>query len=307
MTTTSTTYVGIDVSKLHLDCSIAHQSHRLPNSPAGFRRLDSLLSPGCHVVLEATGGYQRKLVNHLQEHDTIVSVVNPRQVRDFARAQGRLAKTDVIDARLLCDYGRAIEPQPTPKADPARVALSELTASRDHLLAVRTELINHAEHLQLALTKSAFKASLALIERKIKALEAAIQKQIHADPLLRKKHSTLIAHDGIGDITAATLLAQLPELGNASRGQIAALAGLAPFNHDSGAWRGQRHIHGGRPRVRRALYMASLSAIRKGPLKAFYRRLRANGKAPKVALVAAARKLLIILNSSLKSLSSSPA
>jgi len=301
MSNSSQIQVGIDVSKPIIDCSILSQSHSLPNSPAGFRRLCALLPPNAHVVLEATGGYERKLVTHLQASSIPVSVVNPRQVRDFARAKGRLAKTDAIDARVLADYGKAMQPKPTAQADPTRQALNELVALRDQLVAIRTQLLNHNEHLKLSVARSALKASLSTLQRKIKALEAAIQKQIHSDPVISSHYSALTAHHGIGQLTAATLLAQLPELGAASRGQIAALAGLAPFNRDSGSLRGQRHIHGGRSRVRRALYMASLCAIRKGPLKPFYLRLRSNGKPPKVALVATARKLLILLNTSLKS------
>ncbi|MGB8356174.1 MAG: IS110 family transposase [Chthoniobacteraceae bacterium] len=307
MSNSSPIQVGIDVSKPIIDCSILNQSHSLPNSPAGFRKLCSLLPADSHVVLEATGGYERKLVRHLQHCAIPVSVVNPRQVRDFARAKGRLAKTDSIDARVLADYGNAMQPKPTAAAHPARQALAELGALRDQLVAIRTQLLNHGEHLELAFAKSALKASLAVIGRKIKALENAMQKQISIDPAIQAQYSTLRAHFGVGERVASTLLAQLPELGNASRRQIAALAGLAPFNRDSGSSRGQRHIHGGRSRVRRALYMASVTAIRQGSLRAFYLRLRSNGKPVKVALVATARKLLIQLNSSLKSLPPIPA
>ena len=231
----------------------------------------------------------------------------PRQVRDFARAKGRLAKTDAIDARVLADYGAAMAPKPASKADPARTALCELSTLREQLVAIRTQLINHNEHLTSSVTRRAVKASLASIERQIQTLELAAATLIKEDALLQSQCVALTAHRGVGNLTAVTLLAHLPELGSASRAQIASLAGLAPFNRDSGSWRGQRHIHGGRHRVRKALYMASLSAIRKGPLKVFYQRLRSNGKPPKLALIATARKLLILLNSSLKSLHFSPA
>jgi len=300
MLNSSPIQVGIDVSKPILDCFILNKTHPLPNSPAGFRRLCRLLPAGSRVVLEATGGYERALVAHLQAAGIAVSVVNPRQVRDFARAQGRLAKTDAIDARVLADYGAAMAPKPTAKPDPTRRALSELCSLREQLVAIRTQLTNHGEHLQDRVTKRAVAASLATIERQIKALEADVAKKIKSDPFILSQFNTLTAHYGIGIITAATLLAQLPQLGSASRGQIAALAGLAPFNHDSGSLRGQRHIRGGRPKVRKALYLASITVIRNGPLKAFYQRLRSNGKPPKVALIATARKLLILLNSSLK-------
>jgi transposase len=302
MLNSSPVQVGIDVSKPLIDCFIINKTFSLPNSPAGFRRLCRLLPPHSHVVLEATGGYERALVAHLQAAGIAVCVVNPRQVRDFARAQGRLAKTDSLDARVLADFGAAMAPKPTAKPDPSRRALSELCSLREQLVAIRTQLINHREHLQDSVTKRAVRASLAPIERQIKALEVAIANKIQNDPFIQSQFLTLSAHYGIGKLTAATLLAHLPELGSASRGQIAALAGLAPFNHDSGSLRGQRHIRGGRHKVRKALYLASLTVIRNGSLKAFYLRLRSNGKPPKVALIATARKLLILLNSSLKSL-----
>jgi len=301
MSNSSSIQVGIDVSKPTLDCFFANQFHCLPNSTAGLRKLCSLLPASSHVILEATGGYERKLVRHLQEHCIPLSIVNPLRVRNFAKAKGRLAKTDRIDARVLADYGLAMNPRPTPAAHPTRQSLAQLAALREQFIAIHTQLLNHSEHLELPIAKGVLKATLATLQRKIKALEAASQKLIHADPLILCQYSTLTAHHGIGEFTATTLLAQLPELGSASRGQIAALAGLAPFNRDSGSMRGHRHIHGGRSNVRRALYMASLSAIRCGPLKSFYKRLRSNGKPPKVALIASARKLLILLNSSLKS------
>lgn len=296
--------VGIDVSKPLIDCFILNKTHSLPNSTAGFRRLCRLLPADTRVVLEATGGYERALVAHLQATGIPVSVVNPRRVRDFARAQGRLAKTDSIDARVLADYGSAMAPKLTPKPDPTRRVLAELCALRELLVSLRTQLTNHGEHLQDPVTKRAMKASLASIEKQIKALEVGLARTIEDDPFIRTQFNALTAHYGIGPVTAATLLAQLPELGSASRGQIAALAGLAPFNHDSGSLRAQRHIRGGRTRVRRALYLASITAIRNGALKSFYRRLRDCGKPPKVALIASARKLLILLNSSLKFLPS---
>ena len=307
MSNSSPIQVGIDVSKPIIDCSILNHSHSLPNSLAGFRRLCSLLPANSHVVLEATGGYERKLVRHLQRCDIPVSVVNPRQVRDFARAKGRLAKTDSIDARVLADYGNAMRPKPTPAVRPVRQALTELGALRDQLVAIRTQLLNHSEHLELAIARSAAKASVDVIGRKIKALENAIQKQIHSDPVIEAQYTALTSHHGIGQHTAATLIAHLPELGSASRREIAALAGLAPFNRDSGSSRGQRHIHGGRSRVRRALYMASITVISSGTLKAFYQRMRSKGKPFKVALIATARKLLIQLNTSLKSSPLTPA
>jgi transposase len=302
MSNSSSFQVGIDVSKPILDCFINGRFHRLPNTPAGFKLLLSLLAKEAHVVLEATGGYERALVAFLHQHRVTLSVVNPRQARDFARSKNRLAKTDAIDACMLAEYGRAMQPKPTPRCDPARRALCELNALREQLCAIKTQLSNHGEHLEGSLARRTLKDCVALIERKIKALEAAAQKQLRAEPVLLAQYNTLTAHHGVGSITASILIASLPELGHASRREIAALAGLAPFNRDSGSFRGQRHIHGGRSRVRKALYMAALSAIRKDHFKIFYQRLRSNGKPPKLALIATARKLLTLLNSSLKNL-----
>jgi transposase len=184
---------------------------------------------------------------------------------------------------------------------PGRV-LSELCALRELLVATRTQFTNHREHLEDPAAKRSVKTFLLSIQKQINALEVELTKKIKNNPFIQTQFNALTAHHGIGPITAATLLAQLPELGSVSRGQIAALAGLAPFNHDSGSMRGQRHIRGGRTKVRRALYLASITVIRNGSLKAFYRRLRESGKPPKVALIATARKLLILLNSSLKPL-----
>lgn len=303
----SKVHVGVDVSKLTLDCFIAQRSVQLPNSPKGFARLCSMLPANAHVVLEATASYHRALCLHLHGKAVALSIVNPRRVREFAKARGCLAKTDLLDSRILTFFGDAFQPEPSAAPSPARSALAELNASREQLVAVRTQLLNHCAHLSVASCQRALKASLASIDRQIGRLEQAISEQIQDDSLLAAQHGSLISHHGVGPVCASTLLAYMPELGHVSRRQIASLAGLAPFNRDSGSSHGLRHIHGGRPRVRRALYMASLSAIRSNsPLKTFYLRLRAKGKPPKVALIAAARKLIILLNSSLKSSSPIP-
>ena len=296
----SKVYVGIDVSKLNLDCFIADRCIRLPNGPKGFERLHSLLPPNAHVVLEPTASYHRKLLHDLHRHAVVLSEVNPRQVRDFARATGRLAKTDAIDARMLSLFGSIMQPQPSAAPQPERCALAALNSSRDQLVAMRTQLLNHIGHLDLPLALKSCNAALRAIERQIEKLEHAIADHIKAEPALAAPYSILTSHHGVGAVCASTLLAALPQLGLTSRQKIASLAGLAPFNRDSGSSRGQRHIQGGRARVRRVLYLAALSAIRRGHLKAFYLRLRSAGKPPKVALIATARKLLIILNSSLK-------
>jgi transposase len=303
-------YAGVDVSKLALDCFINNQHIRLSNDPKGFASLRALLPANAHVVFEATASYHRKLLLDLHGHSIPLSVVNPRRIREFARARGRLAKTDAIDARMLSLFGVAMEPEPTPAPEPARSALAALNASREQLVAIRTQLVNHIGHLDLPAALKPCKASLLAIERQIKNLESAIAAFIKADKVLSTQYSLLTAHRGVGPVCASTLLASLPQLGLISRQKIASLAGLAPFNRDSGACRGLRRIQGGRSRVRRALYMAVLSSIRSeadGPIKLFYQRLRFSGKPAKLAIIAAARKLLVFLNSSLKNLHLNPA
>ena len=306
----NTDYAGVDVSKLALDCFINNQYTRLPNDAGGFARLRALLPANAHVVFEATASYHRKLMLDLHGHSIPLSVVNPRRIREFARARGRLAKTDAIDARMLSLFGSAMTPEPAQAPEPARSALAALNASREQLVAIRTQLINHIGHLDLPAALKPCKASLRAIERQIKNLEAAIAASIKADKVLATQYSILTAHRGVGPVCASTLLAYLPELGLISRQKIASLAGLAPFNRDSGACRGVRRIQGGRSRVRRALYMAVLSSTQPradGPIKLFYQRLRLAGKPAKPALIAAARKLLVFLNSSLKNLPPIPA
>lgn len=295
--------VGIDVAKLDLQVATAQQNRSYANDRAGHGRLIAWLQGlgPVHVVLEATGGYERKLVATLQRHGLAVSVLNPRQVRDFARAQGRLAKTDRIDARVLVDYAVALAPKPTPPPSPQQVRLAELVRARGQLIASRGIQQNQLEHAAEALVCRCLREMVAALDTRIARLEKAIAQLIAATPELAAKVQKLVAVQGIGAITAALLLAHLPELGTLSKAEAAALAGLAPRNRDSGALRGRRHIAGGRPAVRTGLWMPTLVATQHNPiLKAFYQRLRLKGKPAKLALTACARKLLIHLNSLLK-------
>lgn len=298
MSTPTKIHLGIDVAKAHLDCALPGHIVRLPNNPAGLQKLRALLPKDPHLLVEATGGYERALVAWCHAQSLDVSVLNPARVRAFARAQGRLAKTDAIDATVLADYGRAMACPPTAPPDPVTQKLAELAALRAQFAGLRAQLLAAAEHYALAQTRRCLQAALRSLDRQIAVLEKALAQTLAADPSHAARSRTLQAQHGIGPVIAATLLALLPELGHASRRQIAALAGLAPCNHDSGPRQGHRHIRGGRPRVRRALYLAALSVIRSktSPLAAFYRRLRAAGKPAKVALIATARKLLLHLN-----------
>jgi len=295
--------VGIDVAKADLQVATATQNVAYPNTPAGHRRLLAWLqSLGVvQVVLEATGGYERELVRVLHAQAIVVCVVNPRQVRDFARAQGRLAKTDVLDARVLVDFATALAPQPTAPPSPQQRRLTELVRTRSQLVASRTIQQNQLEHVVDPVARRCHVELEQAFTTRIQRLEKEIAGLIADDPELAAKVQKLMKVRGIGALTAAMLLAEMPELGSLSKTEVAALAGLAPRNRDSGQFRGQRHIGGGRQAVRTGLWMPTLVAVQHNPiLKALYQRLRANGKPAKVALTACARKLLIYLNTLLK-------
>lgn len=302
-------YVGVDVAKADLQVAAGQQNVRYANTPAGHRRLVAWLrSFGVvQVVLEATGGYERALVEALHAEAMTVSVVNPRAVRDFARAQGHLAKTDRIDARVLVDYAIALPPKPTAPPSPEQVRLTELVRTRRQLVASRATQHNQLEHLVDSVARRCLVEIVRAFDTRIARLEKEIANLIAHDPLLRVKIQKLGHVQGVGPTTAALLLAEMPELGSLSKTEAAALAGLAPRNRDSGQFRGQRHIGGGRHALRTGLWMPTLVATRYNPiLKAFYQRLRAKGKPAKVALTACARKLLIYLNGLLKNPQLSP-
>jgi transposase len=297
-------YVGVDVSKAHLDVASDLTTHRYPNQPAAIAAWIGQLPSHSHLVVEATGGYERPLVQACHRAGRPISVLNPARVRSFARARGCLAKTDAIDAAVLRDFGRALQPKPSKEVDPARRQLAQLVSARDQLVALQTQLSNGLEHAEVPLVRQCFRSQLRCLQRRIDQIEKALLKVIASCPHLARRHDLLRAQPGVGLMTAAALLALLPELGTANRNQIAALAGLAPYNRDSGQTSASRFIAHGRPRLRRALYLATLSAIRSpGFIADFYRRLRLAGKPAKLALIAAARKLLCALNCSLKSLS----
>lgn len=297
-------YLGVDVSKDSLEVAFLSQNHSFPNTPCGVRKLRNLIAKhprSVQVICEATGGYERLMVQALHEGKIPLSLVNPRLPRDFARAQNRLAKTDRIDASILAAYGSALKPATTPPADPATARLALLVAQRDSLVEERarykTRLRQHAD-LWLAAQIRRLMTNLNL---EIVKLETLMREVAAENAALQARSQRLDEAAGIDWRSALCLCAHMPELGSLKREQAAALAGLAPFNRDSGQWRGQRRISGGRAPVRRTLYLASLNAVRKNPVfKAFYQRLRTAGKPAKVALIAVARKLLILLNAALK-------
>ena len=302
----SLVYVGMDIAKATLDLhalSTAPQSRQFANSPAGHRALLRWLQGlgPVHVVCEASGGYERAVVLALQQTAMVISVVNPRQARDFARAQGRLAKTDRLDAQVLAEFGQRLRPAATPAPSAAQRQLAELVSRRQQVQQLRIAEHNRLEHTTHPAVRRQVQRHLLALKRQMEQLDAWIAELVQAEPSLAHKVARLCQVGGVGQITAVVLLATMPELGTLNRRQAAALAGVAPFNRDSGPRRGHRLIGGGRAVARRALYMAALVAAFANPrFIAFYQRLIAIGKAPKVALVAVMRKLIILLNQLLK-------
>ncbi|MGH8335432.1 MAG: IS110 family transposase [Gammaproteobacteria bacterium] len=297
-------FVGIDVSKRTLDIEIlpTHQTLHTTNDEAGHDAVIALLKdqPVQLIVMEATGGLQNALAAKLAAAGLPVSIVNPRQVRDFAKALGRLAKTDSIDAHVLALFARAIEPPPRALPDADTQHLAALVMRRRQLIEMRTAEMNrlNAAHVTL---QAAIKAHIAWLNERIDDVDQDTNGLLQQSPVWLEQATLLTSAKGIGPTSAATLLALLPELGQLNRRQISALVGICPFNRDSGQMKGKRSIFGGRAPVRAALYMATLSATRYNPvIMTFYERLKAAGKRPKVAIVACMRKLLTIINAILR-------
>lgn len=293
--------VGIDVSKSALDVGI-HENGEIwscSNDASGSAALVAKLKQlkATSIVLEATGGFETLVTATLSAADLPVIVVNPRQVRDFAKATGQLAKTDRIDCRVLAHFAAAIDPPVRPVKSAETQHLEALLARRrqivEMLVAEKNRLANNHDR---AVVKD-LNAHIAWLERRLKSSDDELQRVLKTSPAWRERNDLLRSVPGVGPVLSLTLLAQLPELGQLNRREIAKLVGVAPFNWDSGQWRGSRHIWGGRATVRSPLFMATLCAIRINPtIKYFYRRLIAAGKAPKVAITACMRKLLTILN-----------
>jgi len=298
---TSSAYVGIDVSKHHLDLAISGMAGtwRVDNTAKGVKdlvgRVSRLTRP--HLVCEATGSYTRLLVAELAKTGIPLSRVNPRQVRSFARAAGQLAKTDTIDAALIVRFAQAMQPPVSTPPDPAAIHLTEMVRRRRQLVDMLAMEKQRTEHAQAPRIVASIAHHLKVLKTEIAELDRAIANQIAADAALRHRAELLQSIPGVGAVTAAVLIAELPELGRIGQKQIAALVGVAPLNRDSGLSRGEAHIGGGRLSVRCALYMATISAIRANPpIKAFYKRLRTQGKPAKLAITAAMRKLLVMAN-----------
>lgn len=293
--------VGIDVSKASLDVAFGLEGgvERFVNTPVGFRALSRALARrgASRIIMEATGGYESRVLRCLVDQHLPAIRVNPRQVRDFARATGILAKTDAIDARVLVRFGAAVEPEQRPLPSLQQEKLACLQARRAQMVALRTAEVNRQGQATDAVIRRTITAVLTTLDKQIDLLEAESREVIAEHEQLARTYAILVSVPGVGPVTAAVLLGQMPELGTLSRQAAAALAGLAPFNKDSGTRRGLRHIRGGRAPVRTALYMATLSAVRcNGVIAEDFQRFVAAGKPNKVAMAACMRKLLTILN-----------
>lgn len=294
-------WVGIDVSKARLDVCVSSNDAvgGYANDEAGRAQLIAELGkvPVTLIVLEATGGLERALVAQLLAAQLPIAVVNPRQVRDFAKASGRLAKTDRIDACVLAHFAAAIRPVQRALPDEAAQEFADRLARRRQLVEMLTMEKNRAKQAPSKAIRKDIKDHIAWLTNQLRATEGGLREAVEHCDAWQAKRDLLSEVQGVGDVTVLTLIGELPELGQLDRKRIAALVGVAPLNRDSGTMRGKRSVWGGRAVVRHALYMATLSAIRFNPaIHAFHARLRAVGKAPKVAIVACMRKLLTILN-----------
>jgi transposase len=293
-------FVGIDISKAQLDVGVRPSGERtsVPYDAPGLATLIVQLTQvqPTRIVVEATGGLERPLLRALVDAALPVVAVNPRQVRDFAKATGQLAKTDALDAQVLARFAEVIHPPLRVLPDPQTQELAALLARRRQVLAMQRAEQNRLDRAPAQVHKR-IEAHLRWLRADLARLDTDLDDLIHQSPVWREREDLLQSVPGIGPVMSRTVLAELPELGLLNRKQIAALVGVAPFNRDSGRLRGHRAIWGGRAPVRTALYMAALVATRWNPvIRSFYQRLRTAGKAPKVALVAAMRKLLTILN-----------
>ena len=298
-------YVGIDVAKARLDIAVRPTEDRwsITYNQKGVDELVpqlKALDPAM-VLLEATGGLEFSLVAVLAAAALPVVVVNPRQVRDFARATGKLGKTDSIDAAVLAHFAEAVRPPVRPLRDADTQILNSLVARRHQVMTMIVAEKNRIGSAAAAV-RPRIEAHIAWLEDELKDLDKGLRQTVRRSPVWREKDDLLRTVPGVGEQLSLTLLAYLPELGTMGRRQIAALVGVAPFNRDSGTLRGKRSVWGGRARVRAALYMATLVASRHNPvIKDFYQRLLAAGKPKKLALTACMRKLLLILNAMVKS------
>jgi transposase len=298
------TYVGIDVSKATLDVAASKRKEikHFSNDEKGIIQIVGYLKKEKPVltVMESTGGLEKFLAASLTEYAIPVAVVNPKQVRDFARAKGILAKTDIIDARVLVEFASDIHPEVRKLTDNQTQEIKAMLVRRQQLIAMITMEKNRLYSADQVVIPS-IQENIKWLKQQLDNLDNDIENKIQGSPIWREKEDLLKSVPGVGQILSITLLGALPELGNLTRKQVAALAGVAPFNRDSGKYRGKRTIKGGRARVRASLYMATLTATRFNPIiREYYIHLLSMGKLKKVALTACMRKLLVILNAVLR-------
>jgi transposase len=298
-------FVGIDVSKRSLDVRIGTEGKpfTIAYDRDGLQQLLQQLPEAgtCLIILEATGGYQRRLVVELVDAGHHVSVANPRQVRDFAKGHGIVVKTDPIDTRVLALFGQQVRQRIVPTSHEQQADLQQLVTRRRQLVELRTAEKNRLETTTVKSVRQSIQRVVDLLNKQIERIEKDILAHIESDDSWSNKASVLGTVVGVGPVTIASLLAELPELGLLNRQQVAALVGVAPYNRDSGSYRGHRTIRGGRTAVRNTLYMAAVSAKRFNPaIREFAKRLEAAGKPFKVVITACMRKLLVILNTMLK-------
>jgi transposase len=294
-------YVGVDVSKARLDVALlpSGESFAVSNDEEGLDELLGRLEDlrPALVVLEASGGFERPLVAALAAAGIAVAVVNPRQTRDFARATGKLAKTDALDAKVLARFAEAVQPTPRRPPDEEAQEFSAILARRRQIIQMMTAEKNRLGATASEAVARRIRAHIRWLEKELARTERDLDETIERSPTFKENETLLRSVPGVGPVLCRTLLAELPELGTLSSKQLCALVGVAPLNRDSGTLRGRRTVWGGRGRVREALYMGALIASRYNPqIKEFYERLLAAGKPKKVALVACMRKLLTILN-----------
>ena len=297
-------YVGIDVSKSNLDVYILSKKSfiQFKNSVAGIKKLIKTVQALSNVlvVMESTGGYEKQAANALAKENISTAIANPRQVRDFAKALGKLAKTDRIDAEVIALFAEKIQPKVLVTYDENQQKLAEYNSRRHQLIDMITMETNRLDKVSKGIKKS-LQHIIKLLQKELEKINESLKKIVQNDDKYARKDMLLQTIKGVGPAVAIGLIADLPELGSLNAKQISALAGLAPLNRDSGNMRGRRTIWGGRAPVRRVLYMAALVAARHNDrIKAFYKRLCAAGKAKKVALTACMHKLLIIMNSMVK-------
>lgn len=297
-------YVGIDVAKSKLDIVISRDDalFEVQNNESGFKELSKKIPSKKHtlIVLEASGGYEQGVANYLRHKKHDVAIVNAKRVRDFAKASGKLAKTDSIDASVIMGFAKAFNPTPQAQSTPdEKTRINYLNRRSQVVMMIATEK-QHRE--QAAEEFHAYIAShIKYLEKELAKLEKNLERLINKDPILKDKAERLDEIEGVGKITAMTVLLHMPELGRLTPKEVSALAGVAPFNQDSGQMKGKRQIWGGRAVVRSALYMSILAARRYNPvIKKFYDRLIERGKLAKVAMVACMRKLLIIMNAMIR-------